>query len=78
MGTFNENERTENERIEISYKNDIKVLSGILFASALAIWFMSWLVQGNVLVAVAPVLLFEAVRVGVSNFSAGRGRKSHK
>lgn len=73
MGTFN-----ENERIEISYKNDIKVLSGILFASALAIWFMSWLVQGNVLVAVAPVLLFEAVRVGVSNYRVGRGRKSHK
>ena len=73
MGTFN-----ENEGIEISYKNDIKVLSGILFASALAIWFMSWLVQGNVLVAVVPVLLFEAVHVGVSNFSAGRGRKSHK
>ena len=73
MGTCN-----ENERIEISYKNDIKVLSGILFASALAIWFMSWLVHGNVLVAVAPVLLFEAVRVVVSNFSAGRGRKSHK
>lgn len=73
MGTFN-----ENERIEISYKNDIKVLSGILFASALAIWFMSWLVQGNVLVAVAPVLLFEAVRVGVSNYVAGRGRKSNK
>lgn len=73
MGTFN-----ENEGIEISYKNDIKVLSGILFASALAIWFMSWLVQGNVLVAVAPVLLFEAVRVGVSNYRVGRGRKSHK
>ena len=78
MGTFNENERTENERIEISYKNDIKVLSGILFASALAIWFMSWLVQGNVFVAVAPVLLFEAIRVGVSDYRAGRGRKSHK
>ena len=73
MGTFN-----ENERIEISYKNDIKVLSGILFASALAIWFMSWLVHGNVLVAVAPVLLFEAVRVGVSNYRVGQGRKSHK
>lgn len=73
MGTFN-----ENEGIEISYKNDIKVLSGILFASALAIWFMSWLVQCNVLVAVAPVLLFEAVRVGVSNYRVGRGRKSHK
>ena len=73
MGTFN-----ENERIEISYKNDIKVLSGILFASALAVWFMSWLVQGNVLVAVAPVLLFEAIRVGVLNYRAGQGRKSHK
>lgn len=73
MGTFN-----ENEGIEISYKNDIKVLSGILFASALAIWFMSWLVQGNVLVAVAPVLLFEAVRVGVSNYRVGRGRKAYK
>ena len=71
MGTFN-----ENEGIEISYKNDIKVLSGILFASALAIWFMSWLVQGNVLVAVAPVLLFEAVRVGVSNFCGKQGRKT--
>lgn len=73
MGTFN-----ENERIEISYRSDIKVLSGILFANVLAIWLVSWLVQCNVLVAVAPVLLFEAVRVGVSNFSAGRGRKSHK
>lgn len=73
MGTCN-----ENERIEISYKNDIKVLSGILFASALAIWFVSWLVQGNVFVAVAPVLLFEAIRVGVSTYSAGQGRKSHK
>lgn len=78
MGTFNENERTENERIEISYKNDIKVLSGILFASALAIWFVSWLVQCNVLVAVAPVLLFEAIRVEVANYRAGRGRKAHK
>ena len=73
MGTFN-----ENERIEISYKNDIKVLSGILFASALAIWFISWSVHGNVSIAVAPVLLFEAVRVGVSNYRVGRGRKSHK
>ena len=73
MGTCNENERKE-----ISYKNDIKVLSGILFASALAIWFVSWLAQGNVFVAVAPVLLCEAIRVGVSTYSAGQGRKSHK
>lgn len=73
MGTFN-----ENEGIEISYKNDIKVLSGILFANALAVWFMSWLVHGNVSIAVAPVLLFEAVRVGVSIYRVGRGRKSHK
>lgn len=67
---------TCNERVEISYKNDLKVLAGILFACAIAIWLISWLVKGHVLVAVAPVLLFEAVRLGVSNFRGKRGRKT--
>lgn len=67
---------TCNERVEISYKNDLKVLAGILFACAITIWFISWLVKGHVLVAVAPVLLFEAVRLGVSNFRGERGRKT--
>ena len=67
---------TCNERVEISYKNDLKVLAGILFACAIAIWFISWLVKGHVLVAVAPVLLFEAVRLGVSNFCGKQGRKT--
>lgn len=67
---------TCNERVEISYKNDLKVLAGILFACAIAIWFISWIVKGHVLVAVAPVLLFEAVRLGVSNFRGEQGRKT--
>lgn len=67
---------TCNERVEISYKNDLKVLAGILFACAIAIWFISWLVKGHVLVAVAPVLLFEAIRLGVSNFRGEQGRKT--
>lgn len=67
---------TCNERVEISYKNDLKVLAGILFACAITIWFISWLVKGHVLVAIAPVLLFEAVRLGVSNFRGERGRKT--
>lgn len=67
---------TCNERVEISYKNDLKVLAGILFACVLAIWFISWLVKGHVLVAVAPVLLFEVIRLGVSNFRGKQGRKT--
>lgn len=66
------------EEVEVSYKNDICVIAGILLAIGIAVWMIVHIARGEFILGVAPLSLFEIVRVLFSAYLDSRDTKAQK